>query len=340
MTPKEIIDRTIAFEPTDRQPVALLSGGSWTLYSNGLNIEKALALPPETVADIIFTHNDSVGVDLIWGPPSFGNLVIRSMGGRLIFRAKGPPDVAEPLIQTAADIEKIDLEKSINDPYLQTMGKITRALVKKAENKYHVAGSLWGPFTMAGLLYGAENLMRGMYRSGDTIRRILGFTGDLFLRFADHFFVENGVTLLSMGDPSASGDMISVKHFGDYVVPVYKKVFGELHKRSIHTCLHICGNIENRLEMMAGAGAGILSLDYKVDLKKARALIGNRIALAGNINPVEVIRQGSPEEVFRAGRQCIADAGKGGGYLLMPGCDIPPSTPVENVRAMVAAAHL
>jgi uroporphyrinogen decarboxylase len=320
--------------------VALLSGGSWTLHSNGLNIEKALALPPDTVADIIFTHNHSVGVDLIWAPPSFGNLVIRSMGGKLIFRANGPPDVAEPLIQTVADLEKIDIEKSINDSYLQTMGKITQALVKKTEAQYHVAGSLWGPFTMTGLLCGAENLMRNMYRKGDVIRQILDFTSTLFLRLVDHFFVEKGVSFLSMGDPSASGDLISRKHFEEYVIPVYKKVFGELKKKKLRTCLHICGNIENRLDLLADAGADVLSLDYKVSLKKAVAIVGTRIALAGNINPVETIQHGSPEEIIKAGRQCIADAGDGGGYILMPGCDIPSATPIENVRAMVESARV
>jgi uroporphyrinogen decarboxylase len=294
-------------------------------------------MPAQDVADIIFSHNRSLGVDLIWAPPSFGNMVIRSMGGKLIFRANGPPDVAEPLIRTAQDIEKIDLEKSINDSYLQTMGKITRALVQKADSQYHVAGSLWGPFTMTGLLYGAENLMRNMYRNSDIIHQILDFTANWFLRLTDHFFAGNGVSFLSMGDPSASGDMISRKHFEEYVIPVYKKIFGELKKKNIRSCIHICGNIENRLDLLAGIGADILSIDYKVSLKKARDIVGKRIALAGNINPVEIISQGSPEDVIAAARRCIADAG-GGGYILMPGCDIPSATPIENVRAMVESA--
>ena len=82
-----------------------------------------------------------------------------------------------------------------------------------------------------------------------------------------------------------------------------------------------------------------MSVDYKVDLARARRALGGKVALAGNMNPVSVLQASSPEGVAAACRDCIRSAGPSPGYIVMPGCDIPPSAPVENVRAMTAVAR-
>jgi uroporphyrinogen decarboxylase len=55
------------------------------------------------------------------------------------------------------------------------------------------------------------------------------------------------------------------------------------------------------------------------------------------MNPVAVMQKETPEGVKAACLACIAQAGAGPGYLLMPGCDIPLSTPAENIKAMAEA---
>jgi uroporphyrinogen decarboxylase len=80
-------------------------------------------------------------------------------------------------------------------------------------------------------------------------------------------------------------------------------------------------------------------VDYKVSLKKAREAFDGKVAFGGNMNPVRVMQQGTTEEVTRACEQSIAEAGDSPGFILMPGCDLPPATPTENVKAMIAAGR-
>ena len=80
-------------------------------------------------------------------------------------------------------------------------------------------------------------------------------------------------------------------------------------------------------------------MDYKVDLKRVRTAVGTKIAFAGNVNPADILQQGTPEAVIEASHQCISDAGHDGNFILMPGCDIPPSVPIENVSAFFEAAR-
>jgi uroporphyrinogen decarboxylase len=133
--------------------------------------------------------------------------------------------------------------------------------------------------------------------------------------------------------------MISREHFEQFCIPVFKKVFAELKKKKIRTALHICGNITNRLDLLNGIGAELVSVDYKVSLEKCRDIFNGATAFAGNMNPVAIMQRENPEGVERASEACIAGAGKGPGYLLMPGCDIPPATPAENIKAMTRTAR-
>jgi uroporphyrinogen decarboxylase len=336
MNSKEIIQNTLALKSTPRQPVTVFSGGAWALTSNGLSLEKALATEPEKVADILYNAYTSVDSDISWAMSGYNNIVIGAIGGKIKFRAKGTPDVVEILFKNISDIDSVRIDKIKDDPSIRVLLETAKHLVRKAGGKQFVALTRWGPFTLAGLLYGAENLMRDIYRNPDAVRRLLDFTGDLYLRYAQ-LYIDNGVDLALIAEPTASGDMISREHFEQFVVPVFQKVFTELRSKNVATALHICGNIENRLDLLNSTGAQLVSVDYKVSLQKCREVFGNKTAFAGNMNPVGVMQRETPEGVAAACEQCIADAGEGGGFVLMPGCDIPPSTPAANLKAMTRA---
>jgi uroporphyrinogen decarboxylase len=180
--------------------------------------------------------------------------------------------------------------------------------------------------------------MRAIYKDKPAAHAVLSFAADLCFEFLEPF-IDAGVTLISLADPSSSGDMISRGQFTEFSLPYLTQVAARVRARNVAVTVHICGNSTARLDLIPGSGAQIMSVDYKVDLARARELLDGRIALAGNMNPVAIMQAGSPAEVTAACQACIRAAGPGPGYLLMPGCDIPPTVPVENVRAMVEAAH-
>ena len=75
-----------------------------------------------------------------------------------------------------------------------------------------------------------------------------------------------------------------------------------------------------------------------MDLARAAEVLAGKMAFAGNMNPVGVMQALDPEGVARACRACIEQAGAASSHILMPGCDIPPGVPLENIRAMVDTA--
>jgi uroporphyrinogen decarboxylase len=177
-----------------------------------------------------------------------------------------------------------------------------------------------------------------MRRDRDGALRILEFTETVFLNYVQGY-IDQGVEIVQLAEPIASGDMISLEHFAKFAFPSFKRVIGVLHSKKVHIALHICGNINDRLDLIAETGTTYVSLDYKVDLRRAREKFDRRVAFMGNIDPVGILQQGTVEDVLAACRDCVERAGPGPGFILAPGCDLPPATPMENVRAMTGFAR-
>jgi len=338
VTHKEVIGKVVRLEKTPYLPVSLLSGGAWALNRNGLTMERALSENPQRLAEIIASTNEVVGCDIVWPGSGYHNLAIRGAGGKIKFRTKGTPDVMEPLIRDSAHLDWSLVDRVKEDAGIQVLVEAARILSKSIGEQTVVGTSQWAPFTLGGLAYGVEKLMRGLYKDKAAVHEVLNFAAELCFAYLEPF-IDAGVSIISLADPTSSGDLISRDQFIEFSLPYLRKVGARVKERGVWLTVHICGNTTNRLDQIPLAGADIMSVDYKVDLTEARRILGGKIAFAGNMNPVAVMQKETPQGVVAACREAIAKAGNISGYILMPGCDIPPSVPIENVKAMVETAH-
>jgi uroporphyrinogen-III decarboxylase len=101
--------------------------------------------------------------------------------------------------------------------------------------------------------------------------------------------------------------------------------------------LHICGNTRFILEGMGKLGCDIVDLDYLAPLDEARRVMGPDQVLLGNIDPVRVLRDGTPESVRSAIAACHRQAGSR--YIVGAGCEVPRGTPRDNLLALTHYAR-
>jgi len=331
MTHAERILKAAALKPTDRTPFALLSSGTWCIVSRGSNLLDALSLPAGTVANWFYEGYTAADSDISWGGSGYNNIVVEALGGKVKWRKSGTPDVTETLFKSAADADVYDHAVISKSSKIQKLYEFTRSLVEKEDGNRLVGGGSWGPFTLAGLLLGADTLMKSIYRDRAAVEKTLSFTTELYLTYIQGY-IDAGAKVILMAEPSASGDMISRKHFNEVVMPYIKAASRRLADKGVIIILHICGNVSDRLDLIAESGVHIMSLDYKVDLTLARDAFAGKIAFSGNLNPVSVVQSGAREEIVRETIAGIEKVGEGHSYIVMPGCDIPPSTPLENLK--------
>ena len=151
--------------------------------------------------------------------------------------------------------------------------------------------SRWNPRSaLGGMAFGVENLMRGVRKDKAEVHAVVGFAADLCYDYLEPF-IDAGVSMISLADPTASGDMISREQFIEFSFPYLKRVADRIRARGVWVIVHICGNTTNRLDRIPETGAQIMSVDYKVALSDVRRILDGKIAFAGNLNPETIMRK-------------------------------------------------
>ena len=91
------------------------------------------------------------------------------------------------------------------------------------------------------------------------------------------------------------------------------------------------------LEDMAATGADCLGLDWTMDIGAARSLVGDKVALQGNMDPACL--RASPERIRTEVASILASFGKGEGHVFNLGHGITPDINPDNVTAFVDAVQ-
>ena len=196
-------------------------------------------------------------------------------------------------------------------------------------NTAPVISSVLGPFTIAGCLFGVEALLLWLIDEPETVHAAM----QTATRLAAMYIREQsraGAHVIQVGEPTASGDLISPAQYAEYVAPYHQEL---AQATDLPLITHICGNITRQLPHLASAGFWGVSFDAKTDVRAARTHLKGKKALIGYV-PTTLLLDGSAEEVHAAAAQCLRE----GVDALNAGCAVPPESPLDNIKAMITAA--
>jgi uroporphyrinogen-III decarboxylase len=121
------------------------------------------------------------------------------------------------------------------------------------------------------------------------------------------------------------------------VWPYERRLMDGLRAMGVRTRLHICGNTRPILGLMGRLDCAIVDIDSLTPLDQARAAMTPHQVLLGNIDPVRVLRAGTPAEVYAAVAECHRHAGDA--FIVSAGCEVTRDTPAENLHAMLRYAR-
>jgi len=142
--------------------------------------------------------------------------------------------------------------------------------------------------------------------------------------------IDAGCDIIGVGDAAAS--LVGPKIYREFVFPAEQKLIANIHAAGGRVRLHICGNIGHSLKEVGQLGCDMVDIDSMVSLEKARLEMGESQVLAGNLDPVKCLRNGTPQSVTEAVAACHRAAGTN--FIVGAGCEIPRDTPLENLAAM------
>ena len=193
-----------------------------------------------------------------------------------------------------------------------------------------------GPMTVASWLTGVTPLLMGLVSDPDSVSRILDAVTTTIIRWlqAQLEAVRQPEGIMLLDDIVG---MISENHYEQLVHPHLRRIFDEFDGliRIYHNdtpCPHL-------LESLVQANFDVFNFSHEMDIARVKAKMGHRVALMGNVPPLDVGVRGAPADVVRWARECLDKGAPGGGMILSFGGGVSPGTPPENIDALVEAAR-
>lgn len=318
-------------EKPSKVPVLLLPGSGIAANLAGTTVLEMRQVP-EKMVKAQTCYANTVGVDCI-SIFSDACYIYEALGCEIVIKDGGP------FINGTINDEILENVNSI-DFYEVPSCKVVLDAIELAakENPQTPIMALFEiAFTTLSSAFGTEKVMLDLILEPEKVKKRLEKINQVLIRFAKEAY-KKGASIFFLPDPVASGSMISPKHYIEFAMPYEKELIEEINSIGGYAILHICGNTSRQWANMVETGAHVLSLDQIVDFREVRRVVGEDVVLAGKVDPVETLMKGNVEQVISEAKQCIADAGPDN-FILMPGCGIPPSAPVDNLKALVIATE-
>jgi uroporphyrinogen decarboxylase len=334
MTPKQRIGNFLTGKPIDRVPCVPL------ILNHAARVLGVTVREYATDGAIMGKANVAAwrlyGHDLI---TIFTDTAIlaEALGTRLKYPEDDAARVDVPFAADPANVDRIPHVDPRKAGRLPVLIEAVRRCVEEVGDEVFVSCCYPAPFTVAATLRGTATFARDLYKNPALAETLLEKSTVLVEEFADAVAEVGGIPALV--DPVATGSMISRAAFERFALPGIRRGLDRVKAHQMAPILHICGRTSTIVDLMADSGAMVLSLD-QISLKEAKEKVGKRVCLMGNVRPAETLMGGTPDDVRREARQCLADAGDNpGGFILSSGCEIPLATPTENLMALMEVAR-
>jgi uroporphyrinogen decarboxylase len=187
-------------------------------------------------------------------------------------------------------------------------------------------------------------MCRWMLKSPPLVHRICRLVTDFLLEMITHWvhtFGAEGFLGWNVS-PTESNHIISPQQFVEFALSYQREVYDKARTMGVkHFYTHICGDQGSNLRywsQFSHGDPGIISIGPEIDIETAAEYFPEDIIL-GNMNPT-MIQFGTPREVYELAKRCIEKGKKcPGGFVLAPGCEIPPMAPPLNVWMLTKAIH-
>ncbi len=353
----------------DRVPVATLAV-SRALWEIGERPKTAIN-DAEKMAKAKIVANERFGDDIVVAGIDGCFVEAKAMGAKSYWSEHMPiVDTRFRVINTWEDMDNLTFPEPDEHIRMKTVIEEAGILMDKVGDHTAVAVLVSAPFSTACNLMGHENLFRAMVKEPEEVHSLLNKITEYSIKY--HTAFKGLVHAVVALDPVAAVDTTSPRQYKEFVKPYLEKDLAAIASAGMIPINHPCGDTTGILPMTAdvipeGSPGAIhanygnvetrpmslkyfrsvvgesVPLDpddpYSIMLLAVKKEVGDRVCICGNIDPITVLLEGTPDQVKAVVRRNIEYGAEGGGFIVVPACDTNPHTPAENFRALVDAAR-
>ena len=334
-TPWELFKQTARLEKTDTVPLAFIVDSPWLPGYAGvdtLDFYLKTDLWFNTYRRLLDRWPGVTWVPGFW--VEYGMVIEPSAYGiQMFFHDDRPPSLEAVVTDPAhwANVPVPDVKEAGFMP-------LALRLYKYAEGRLQAEGLgidmvvSRGPIVTACWVMGVSSFMTGLITHPKEIHQFLDNVTTMIIKwlYAQFDVLRQPEGFMLMDDLIG---MLSVDHYHEFVEPYLRRIFDEFEGmvRIYHNDMR-CPHLNS---VLADANFEVYQFSYEADILEARAQMGHRVALMGNIPPMQVCARETPEVIYRVTQMYLDKVAPGGGLILSLGGGISTGTPAENVDALV-----
>lgn len=199
-----------------------------------------------------------------------------------------------------------------------------------------VFAGIIGPYSLAGRLLDMTEIMVLCRTDPEVVEGVLEKVTEFLIGYAKAL-KEAGANGIVMAEPAAG--LLSPDLMAEFSNPYVERVRAAVEDQSCLLIYHNCGTVEPLVKELAGLNVRAYSFGNAVDLEKLLQELPEDRVVIGNIDPVGVLKNGTPEKIEKATMELLGRCGRYKNFVLASGCDIPPETSLENLEAFFKAAE-
>ena len=305
----------------EQVPVALIVDSPWLPGYAGINTLDYFLYPDKWLQinlDLLMRFPEAVWIPGFW--VEYGMVDLPSaFGARFHFYPDRPPSI-EPVTTNIVHWAEAPLPNVMEDGFMPLLLR----LYDRMESRLYPDGlgikmvAARGPMVTASFLVGVTDLMMGLYMHPKELEQFLTKITTTIISWLhaqlDLLHEPEGIMLLD----DIVG-MVSLKHYEEFVAPHLQRIFAEFDGlvRIYHNDTP-CAQLHTGL---AGAGFDVFNFSHTADIAAVKAAMGHRVALMGNVAPLDLGARGTPQQVEQAALECLDNSrpGRGDDPLLRRG---------------------
>ena len=245
------------------------------------------------------------------------------------------PTVKEPILEDAEGAEALVVPvvgSGRTGIYLDAIKKAKELITDRP-----VFAGMIGPFSLAARLFDLSEIMMACYDDPDMVHLVLEKCTQFLCAYAKAY-CDVGADGIVMAEPVAG--LLSPSLEEEFSAPYVKQIVDAVQNDDFIVIYHNCGNnVPKMITSILSTGAAAYHFGNAVDLEKdILKKVPADVLVMGNIDPVGVLRMGTPESVREVTTELLERCSTYPNFVLSSGCDMPPKTPWENIHAFFAAA--
>lgn len=206
-------------------------------------------------------------------------------------------------------------------------------ILKEKKLPVPIMANLTGPISTASSLMEPEIFYKDLIKKKDEAHKFMEFVTDNLIEFGKAQLMA-GADVLTISDPSGTGEIMGPKNFKAFALPYLNKIVDSLNKYTDYGIIvHICGRLKSIYSELNELHSNAISFDSITSVKQVCKNVKNKVIM-GNVSTFS-LESAKPEDIRKMCFNCI----QSGVDILSPACGIGPRTPLINIKTMVKAAR-